>query len=188
MIGRAMRIAPFALAAVLIAVVVHVLSVLSMPALAMRTSSHLLASRLGTDGSRLLPPARPGAEPTPFADPAMVTALCAFDISEGPFRMRAAMTDAFTAMTVLSDRGVVVHGLTDKAATRRQLDVVLVTEQQLRILESQDPEDRPPPEIRLRMSVLRGVIVLRGLAPRASDVAAVTDVLSRTQCMAVGDG
>ncbi len=140
MIGVVLRITPFALAALLIAVIVHVVSVLTMPALAMRTSSHILASRAGGEGLRLLPMVRPGAEQTPFADPAMVTALCAFDITEAPFRIRAAMTDAFTAVTVLSDKGAVIHGLTDKAATRRQLDVVLATEQQLRVLESQDPK------------------------------------------------
>jgi uncharacterized membrane protein len=169
--GLLLRYAPFLAAAVLLAVLVHILTVLT-----------LLGALAGSTGVTVLPPERPGAESTPFADPAMVTALCAFDLAEGPFRIRTQLGESYASLVVLSPKGAVIHGLTDKAATRRLLDVALATEQQIRALEAQDPDDRPPQEIRLRVSVQRGLAVLRALAPRPSDAPAVAEALRRTQC------
>jgi uncharacterized membrane protein len=187
MAGALLRYLPFAAGAVLVAVMVHILAVLTLPDVALRTAGSLLEARAGDTGLRLLPLAAPGVEATPFADPAMVTAVCGFDLADGPFRIRAQMGEWFTSLVVVSPRGAVMQGISDKAAIRRLLDVVLVTDQQLRALESQDPEDRPPQEIRLRVSVARGFVVLRSLAPRASDLPAVTDVVRRAQCAAMAE-
>ncbi|MGL4243398.1 MAG: DUF1254 domain-containing protein [Beijerinckiaceae bacterium] len=187
MSGLLLRYLPFAAGAVLLAVMVHILTVLAMPAVAMRTSGQLLQARAGDAAPQVVPPPAPGGELSPFADPAMVTGVCGFDLADGPFRIRAQMGDWFSSLVVLSPKGAVVHGLSDKAATRRLLDVVLATEQQIRALEAQDPDDRPPQEIRLRMPIARGVAVLRSLAPRASDVASVTETLRRAQCAVLAE-
>jgi uncharacterized membrane protein len=187
MAGVLLRYLPFAAGAALLAVMVHILTVLALPGAALRTAGQLLAARAGDAGPQLLPPAAPGVEATPFADPAMVVAVCGFDLADGPFRIRAQMGDWFSSLVVLSPKGAVVHGLSDKAATRRLLDIVLATDQQIRALEAQDPEDRPPQEIRLRMPIARGAAVLRSLAPRASDLPTVTETLRRAQCGIVQD-
>lgn len=176
-----LRYSPFAVAAVLLAVLIHILSVLVLPAVAMRTSGGLLAVRAGSEGIRVLPPGAPSAA-TPFADPAMVTAICPFDLADGAFRIRAQMADSFTSLVILSPSGAVLHGITDKAATRRVLDVIVGTNLQIRTLEGQDPDDRPAQEIRLRVPAGQGLAVLRSLAARPSDAAAVTEILRRTQC------
>jgi uncharacterized membrane protein len=78
--------------------------------------------------------------------------------------------------------------LSDKVATRRTLDVVLVTDTQLRALEAQDPEDEPVQELRLRMSVPKGTVVLRAFAPRPSDADTARELLGRAQCRTVQEG
>jgi uncharacterized membrane protein len=185
--GAILRYAPFAAGAGLLAVLVHILTVLAIPSVALRTSGHLLAAQAGESGVQILPPALPGAEATPFADPAMATALCAFDLTDGAFRIRAQMGEAFTSLVILSPKGQVVHGLSDKAAIRRILDVVLATEPQLKALEAQDADDRASQEIRLRMPIARGVAVLRSLALRPSDAAAAAETLKRMQCAPMGE-
>ncbi len=187
MTGILLRYAPFAAAALLLAVGVHILTVLTLPALAVRTAGQLVALRTEGPGPALFPRSGPDAMVTPFADPAMLAVACRFDLADGPLRIRAQMGDAFSSLVVLSASGAVVHGLSDKAATRRLLDVVLVTEQQLRALESQDPEDRVPQEIRLRMPIAQGVAVVRSLAARRSDAPAVAEGLRRTQCATLAE-
>jgi uncharacterized membrane protein len=173
---------PFALGAALLAVLVHILTILIMPAVAARTGAQLLLARAAGPGVQLVPPARPGDSPTPFADPAMAIAVCAFDLGEGPHRIRAQTGDHFTSLVVVGASGDVLHGLTDKAAVRRSLDVLIGTEQQIRAAEAQDGEDRVSQEVRLRVSVQRGLVVMRSLAPRAADMPAAEEALKRAQC------
>jgi uncharacterized membrane protein len=188
MTGALIRYAPFAAAAVLLAAMVHILTVLAMPRVALRTAGQMLAAHPAEAGPQLAPQHLPGTQATPFADPAMAIATCQFDLKEGPFRIRAQMGETFGSLVILDPRGGAIHGLSDKAATRRLLDVVLATDMQLRAIEAQDPEDRPVQEVRLRMPVTRGVAVVRMLVPRPSDQATVTETLRRLQCAPSTDG
>jgi uncharacterized membrane protein len=167
---------------------VHILTVLVLPKVALRTAGQMLGARSVEAGPRLAAQPLPGAESTPFADPAMATATCMFDLTEGAFRIRAQMGETFGSLVVLGPRGAAIHGLSDKAATRRLLDVVLATDAQLRAIEAQDPEDRPMQEVRLRMPVTRGIAVLRLLVQRPSDQATATETLRRLQCAPMTDG
>jgi uncharacterized membrane protein len=178
----AMGALPFLLGAALLAVLVHVLTILIMPAVAARTGAQLLLARASGPGVQLIPPAVPGDSATPFADPAMALAVCTFDLAEGPHRVRAQTGDHFTSLVVVGAAGEVLHGLTDKAAVRRSLDVLIGTDQQIRAAEAQDGEDRITQEVRLRIGAQRGLVVLRSLAPRAAEAPAAQEVLRRVQC------
>jgi uncharacterized membrane protein len=180
--GWITRGAPFALAALLLSVFVHVVTILVMPAVAARTGPKLLMARVNGAPLQVIPPGGPGDGVTPFADPAMAIAVCPFDLGEGPFRVRTQAGDAFTSIVVLAASGEVLHGVSDKAAVRRSLDVLIGTDQQIRAAEAQDGEDRQSQEIRFRVPSAPGIVVVRSLAPRAADAAAVTEGLKRTQC------
>jgi uncharacterized membrane protein len=188
MIGPSIfRAIPFVVGAALLSVMVHVLTILAMPSVAARTGAMLLSARAGENGFEVLAPARPGGAATPFADPAMAFAVCAFDLSEGPWRIRATPGETFTSLVVLGPTGDVVHGLTDKVAVRRSIDVVLATEAQLRRMDAPDPEDRAAQEVRLRIGAARGIVMLRGLAARETDAATTMEGLRRAQCGPAGD-
>ncbi len=182
MTGAIVRFAPFLLGAVLLTALVHILTILVLPAVATRTAGHRLQALAAGPGVHLAPPAASPEAATPFADPAMATAICAFDLADGPFRVRAQMGESFGSLVVLSSSGAVLHGLTDKAATRRLLDVLVGTDRQIRQIEAQDSEDRPVQEIRLRIAPTRGVVAIHVLVARPSDRAAATELLRRTQC------
>lgn len=173
---------PFLLAAVLLSVLVHVISILIMPSVAARTGVQMLLARASGPAVEVIAPARPGDAATPFADPAMALAVCSFDLGDGPFRVRAQAGETFTSLVVVGLAGNVIHGLSDKAAVRRALDVVIGTDQQIRAIDAQDGEERQTQEVRLRVPVTRGLVLVRSLAARASDAAAVTESLRRTQC------
>ncbi len=182
--ARLLSVLPFATGAVLIAGIVHLAIVVLMPQIGSSHAGTRLARMAQVNAMELLPPIRSGQEalPLPFADPALITAICRFDLSDGPVRLRVPVGESFLSVTLLSPAGSVILSVTDKAATRRMLDMLLVTPEQLRQLEVQDPDDEPVQEIRLRMAQLTGVALVRGLATRQSDKDAMAALLARAIC------
>ena len=182
--ARLFRFAPLAIGALLIAGIVHLAIVLLMPQIGSSHAGTRLARQAQINQLELLPPIRTGEEalPLPFADPALITAICHFDLSDAPVRLRVPVGESFLSVTLLSPTGRVILAVTDKAATRRVLDMLLVTAEQQRQLEAQDPDDEPVQEIRLRMVQPTGIALIRGLAPRQADRDAMAALLARTIC------
>jgi uncharacterized membrane protein len=186
--GTLFKLLPFVIGTILLAGMVHVAIVLLLPQVA---SSHATA-RLSAQASRntleVLQPVKPGQNdiplPLPFADPSMVTALCRFDLSAGPVRLRLPVGEGFLSVALLSPTGHVNLSITDRAATRRILDILLVTPEQQRQLEAQDPDDEPVQEIRLRQTRTTGIALIRGLALRSVDKDNLAALLARAQCRA----
>jgi uncharacterized membrane protein len=178
------RFTPFAVGALLIAGIVHLAIVLLMPQIGSSHAGIRLARKAQVNAMELLPTVRAGQEalPLPFADPALITAICRFDLSDGPVRLRVPVGESFLSVTLLSPTGSVILSVTDKAATRRLLDMLLVTSEQLQVLEAQDPDDEPVQEIRIRMVQLSGVAVVRGLSTRQSNKEAMAALLARAIC------
>ena len=176
------RFLPLVIGTALVGAMVHVVSVLLLPSLAQDSA----VMRLGRGGAinqmEVLQPGGGSAHEVPFADPFMQMAICRFDLGTEPVRLRIFTGDFFMSLLVMADTGRIQLGLTDKAASRRQLDVVLATPAQIRQLESQDLEDEPVQELRLRMNQPRGLVVVKALRPLASDGEAVTALLERARC------
>jgi uncharacterized membrane protein len=178
------RLAPFAIGALLIAGIVHLAIVLLMPQIGSSHAGIRLARNAQINAMELLPPIRTGQEalPLPFADPALITAICRFDLSDGPVRLRVPVGESFLSVTLLSPTGRVILSVTDKAATRRLLDILLVTGEQQRQLEAQDPDDEPVQEIRIRIAQSSGIALIRGLATRQTDKDTMAALLARAIC------
>jgi uncharacterized membrane protein len=180
--GALFRFMPFVLGALLLAGLVHVLAVLLLPALAQDAAAARLARGANLHQMEVVPAGSGLSQDMPFADPFIMSAVCRFDVSEEPLRLRIATGDHFMSMLVITETGRINLGLTDKAASRRQLDVLLATPAQIRQLEAQDPEDEPVQELRVPLPAPRGLVVLKALRPLASDGESVRAVLARANC------
>lgn len=178
------RFAPFLAGALIVAGIVHIAAILLMPQVATLNAAARLLAGAAPNALEVLQPALDPADPLPlpFADPAAVTALCRFDIEDGPVRLRVPTGEGFLSVVILSPTGRVLLALTDRAATRRLLNIVLATPAQQRQLEAQDPEDEPVQELRVRLGETRGVAVIRALALRESEKRAVAAALARASC------
>jgi len=175
-----LRYAPFALGALLVAGIVHIATILLVPQVASRNAAARLSA--GAPVNALLAPDAATGPPLPFADPAAVTAICRFDLDEGPLRLRVPTGEAFLSVVVLSPTGRVMLALTDRAATRRQLNIVLATPEQQRQLEAQDADDEPVQDLRVRLPQTRGVVVMRQLALREAEKRPAAAALARAAC------
>ncbi|MDX7952514.1 hypothetical protein P7D22_15195 [Lichenihabitans sp. Uapishka_5] len=83
-----------------------------------------VAALTATTDRATLDPAGPDAPP--FADPAMLTAVCRFDLRAKPFRLSLTpLADRFVTIGFHSRHGLAFYGLTVRAADATRFDLVL---------------------------------------------------------------
>ncbi|WP_395665795.1 hypothetical protein [Methylocella sp.] len=164
-LDRILAGALWALALALCAVAAHVVLVLYLPKFVGETPMRRLAPYSAYGETRLLPRATPAAQWTPFLDPAVAEASCLFDLSRAPLRVSGEVEPG--RMLTLSFRepdGDVFYSMTDRAAQRGRLDVLLLTQEQLDAVEAEDDDDRPAQELRLVAPSLKGFVLIGALA------------------------
>ena len=157
---------PWLLATIVIAGIVHVVSILAMPVLATE-DAYARIERVAPLHKLTVLAGKPAAmKLLPFEDPATAVAVCRFDLTRGPVRLRGKLDG--NGLTLLSFRnrfGTSFYAMTDRGTSRGSLDVVVVTRVQLEAKEADDPEDELPSELRLVSPTMQGLVMLRALAP-----------------------
>ena len=113
-LDRAVSLVPWALAVLFGAVALHLLVVLALPALAPGSAYRRLAADLPLGEVRLLPRATPEHPDPAFSDPFAFVAVCRFDLSQGPLRLRAtADGDHPLSVSVRLADGAVIYSGSD---------------------------------------------------------------------------
>ncbi|MEA2839247.1 MAG: hypothetical protein QOF41_577 [Methylobacteriaceae bacterium] len=169
---RLIGLLPFLAAIICVAGIVHIVSVLAMPAVAPQDALTRLATVAPPgDGVVLLPPASPGREIMPYEDPSVALGFCRFDLSKGLYRVRTNIDgERFIALSFHTRSGRVFYATTDRSALRGKIDIAIVNVAQQEALEANDPEDEPVPELRLLAPATTGFVLLRALAERPNDL------------------
>ena len=172
LIDRVIGTIPFLAAIFVIAGIVHIVSVLAMPAVAPQDAvTRLAAVAPPGDGVVLLPPASPGREIMPYEDPSVALGFCRFDLSNGLYRVRTNIDgEHLIALSFHTRSGRVFYATTDRSALRGKIDIAIVNAAQLETLEANDPEDEPAPELRLLSPAATGFLLVRALAERRSEL------------------
>ena len=165
MVGAiAFAILPWVAGCLVVAGIVHITSIFAMPRLAPRDAFARMSEIAAPHRVTLLPAATPGAG-APFDDPALAQGVCRYDLAQGPVRLRATLhPDALMLMSFHGRNGQIFYSMTDRSATRGKLDVLLLTRQQLDVVEANDPEDELPQDLRIIAPTLEGFLLFRALA------------------------
>ena len=154
---------PWVLGCLVIAGIVHLASIFAMPRLAPRDAFARMSAATPPHRLTLLPAATPQGG-APFDDPALAQGVCRYDLSQGPVRLRATLSpDALLLMSFHARQGQIFYSRTDRSATRGKLDVLLVTRQQLDVVEANDPEDELPQDLRIIAPTREGFLLFRAL-------------------------
>jgi uncharacterized membrane protein len=103
----------------------------------------------------------------PLADPAFETAVCRYDLTAGALHVRAPVTPHYTAVALYTSTGIAFGAINDRAATRRTLDLFVVTQAQRREL-STDEEDTAADNLILVSPTTEGFVLIRALAVQPS--------------------
>jgi len=169
---RLLGILPFVATIVFVAGIVHIVSVLAMPAVAPQDAlTRLAAVAPEGDGVVLLPAASPGREIMPYEDPSVALGFCRFDLGRGLYRVRTNIDgEHFIALSFHTRSGRVFYATTDRSALRGKIDIAIVNAAQLEALEANDPEDEPAPELRLQAPAASGFVLVRALAERRNEL------------------
>jgi uncharacterized membrane protein len=114
--------------------------------------------------------AAPGGAETWLADhdPSTAVAACAYDLAQGPVRV-AAKVGALPQSLSFHARGTgVFFAVTDRAAVRGDLEIVVMTRRQLDETLAAEDEEEPSQDVRIVAPRTEGIVVARVMAPSPS--------------------
>ncbi len=170
------------LCGLMLAGMTHLSAVLAIPWLAENDAFARLRSTLSADRSELV--AAPGDQSTwlPYPDPNVAVATCAYSLDEGPVRVSARTGPLFQSLSFHARGGGVYFAITDRAAVRGVLEVVVMTRRQLdEALAAEDPED-PSRDVRIVSPTREGLVVIRVLAAFHSQRPEATEAARSVAC------
>jgi uncharacterized membrane protein len=154
--------AAFLTAVAIVAALAHFVVILIIPLVATRDAFARLEELGPVDATIALPRPSPTERRFPYADPALASAFCRFDLAAGPARVTAPVGRAgFASLSFHTRRGAVYYALTDKAATHGLMQAIVVTPGQLRALVAHDDEDNPSQDLRIVSATSEGFVVMR---------------------------
>ena len=168
-------------AGVLLGGIVHIVTVLALPAAATRNSYARLEGDTPVNQLVLLP--HPTAERAllPFMDPAFATAVCRFDLADGPLKVQAPLTQSYTSLTFYTQQGTVFYAINDQAAGRRMIELDFMTPIQRASL-PEDEEVTAADRLIVESPTETGLIALRALAPYPGAMPALRETLRSGRC------
>ena len=171
---------PWTLALLCVAGVVHFVSVLLLPSLA-PDDAYARLTPIGAE-ARLV--AIPADEPNlnPFRDPAMAQAICFFDLRRAPLRVRTSVDgEHLLTLSFHGRHGGVFYAVTDKAALRGRIDILVLTEAEKTALEADEGDD-PPQDLRLVSPTPTGFVLVSALAERSDELGDARRRLASVGC------
>jgi len=170
------------LAGLVLAGLVHLSTVFAMPYLAEMDALSRLRGTLTADKSEIVVAAGDPATWVPQPDPAVALAACAFDLGEGPLRVSARTGPMFQSLGLHARGGAVFFAVTDRAAVRGSLELVVMTRRQLDEALAREDEEEPSRDVRIVSPTREGLVVVRALAAFPSQREAATEAARSVSC------
>ncbi|MBV8767566.1 MAG: hypothetical protein JO357_18260 [Hyphomicrobiales bacterium] len=166
---------------ILIAVSVHIVSVLMVPSLS-HADAFSLVARLGPE-LRLMPLDGHETLLDGKEDPDIAAAVCSFDLATGPVKLTLpAGADGFSSIALHQEGGGAFFALSNSAAEKGRLEVVALTPAQAAERAADDDPDSPSGEVRAVSSRTRGFAVFRALALYPSQRPAAKALVAHGSC------
>jgi uncharacterized membrane protein len=170
------------LTGVTLAVGVHIAVILASPRYAEKDAFAKIQSTLEAENAQIV--SAPGGANTwlPMPDPAFALAACAFDLSAGPARIAAKTGSLFLSFAFHTKTGGVFFAVTDRAAVRGELEIVVMTPRQLDAARAEEDENEPSRDVRIVAPERQGFVVVRVAAPMPSLRAQAEEAAKAVAC------
>jgi uncharacterized membrane protein len=161
---------------------IHVAAVLALPILAPR-NAHARLAALGPANTMIqLPPAVPGHLAMPMMAPDMRYAFCRFDLSNGPIRLNAAVSDELWLMALYTPDGENFYSVGGTDMKRRKIDLVISTEDQTVEEASADAPESSDSVIVVNSPVTEGIALIRAPLVGPSHAGRAEQALQASSC------
>ena len=172
------------LAGLLLGGIVHIATVLYLPNTATQNAYARISAIAPVNRVVPLPAPSPEKAVLPLMDPAFATAVCRYDLSDGPLKLTTPVSPAYTSVTFYTNKDVAYYAINDRAAGRRTIELDLMTAAQR--AQIQDDEEVAAADRLIVESPSRtGLIVLRALAAEPGMMPAAVSSLSGARCTRV---
>ena len=156
------------LCGLVLAALVHIGIVFGVPWLGERDAFSRLRATVSAERTEIV--AAPGGAGTwlPRPDPSVALAACAYDLRDAPVRISTRTGSLFESISFHSRAGGVFFAVTDRAAVRGALDLVVMTRQQLDEALAREDDEGPSRDVRIVSPTREGLVIVRVLAPQRS--------------------
>jgi len=161
--------------------IVHLATVIIMPRTATQDAYSRLARIAPVNTVTALPAPTPENAAMPFMDPAFASAVCRYDLSEGPLKLTVPVSLAYTSVSFYTRYDVAYYAINDRAAGRRVIELDLMTADQ----HNQMPEEEDvtaADRLIVESPTLTGLIAIRALAPEPGLVPMAQNTIAAAQC------
>ena len=161
--------------------IVHLATMLVLPRTATQDAYARLSPIAPVNQMAAVPAPSPREGLVPFMDPAFVTAVCRYDLSNGPIKFTAPVSIAYTSVTFYTRNSVAYYAINDRAAGRRVIELSLMTSQQREQLPA-DEDVTAADRLIVESPSKVGLIVLRALAPEPGMTPSIRNAVVAAQC------
>lgn len=169
------------LGGVLLGGIVHLATVLWLPRTATQDAYSRLLSITPVNAVSTLPAPSPEKIILPFMDPAFATAVCRYDLANGPLQLSLNVSQAYTSVSFYTRFGTAYYAINDRAAGRRVIQLDLMTERQ-RSEMPQEEDVTTADRLIVESPTVTGIIVLKALAPEPGLMPMARDALASGRC------
>ena len=166
---------------------VHIFVVLASPRFAENDALARVQDTLTAEQAQIISP--PGGAQTwlPLPDPAFAIAACAFDLSDGPARFAARTGRRFLSFSFHTKTSGVFFAVTDRAALRGELELVVMTQRQLDEARAAEDEANPSQDVRIVAPEEEGFAIVRVAAATPSQRQDALDAAKAVSCTVDND-
>ena len=175
------RLALWLLGGLLLGGIVHLATVLMLPAMATQDAYARVSAVAPVNAVIPIPPPTPEKAVMPFMDPAFAVSVCRYDLARGPLKFSVPISPAYTSVSFYTRSDIAYYAINDRAAGRRVIELDLMTAaQRAELPENEDitAADR----LIVASPTTTGLIVIRALAPETGWVPAARSALASAQC------
>ncbi len=175
------------LCGLVLAGLVHIVTVLAIPALSESDALTRARTSESLDHPQRIYTLTTGDNPAPaeawlpIPDPAVAVGVCAYNLDDGPMRVSARTGPQMLSLAVHGRRGA-FYAVTDQAAVRGALDLVILTRAQYDEALASEDENEPSRDVRIVAPERQGYVVVRVIAALPSQRPAANDAVQAVSC------
>ena len=167
---------------VLLGGIVHLATIIILPRTATQDAYSRLTHVAPVNTVTALPAPTPASAPMPFMDPAFASAVCPYDLSQGPLKLSVPVSAAYTSVSFYTRYDVAYYAINDRAAGRRIIELELMTTDQ----HNQLPEDEDitaADRLIIESPTTTGLIAIRALAPEPGLMPQARAAVAAAKCV-----
>lgn len=161
--------------------IVHLAAVIILPRTATKDAFARLTPIAPVNTIVALPTPTPEKAVMPFMDPAFASAVCRYDLSQGPLKLTVPVSPAYTSVSFYTRNDVAYYAINDRAAGRRVIELDLMTTAQ----HDQVPEDEEvtaADRLIVESPTPTGIIAVRAMAPEPGLMRAAQAAIAVSRC------